>query len=123
MVGEFAKLLKNLIGQLVEIFGSASEDWDRKSYESVVGCLLMEDEIAVKEAVNQLVLEGKVLAIPPLYLASQKHPSFRVREYCWKAVGNLDSIHKINQLTAGRNIKDALDSLISEYGHFKDNYF
>lgn len=122
MFSDFAKLLKDLLKEVANGIGSAISDWDRKSYESVVNCLLLKDEIAVKEAVDHLVGEGKALAIPPIYLASRKHHSFTVRNYCWQALGKLDSHNRINRAVQDRTIEAALESLIEEYGHFKDDY-
>ncbi len=122
MVSDFAKLLKDLLVQVANGIGSTISDWDRKSYESVVNCLLLRDEIAVKEAVDHLVSEGKALAIPPVYLASQRHHSLTVRQYCWQALGKLDSHTRINRVVQGKDLHNDLESLIEEYGHFRDDY-
>ncbi len=122
MIGEFAGLLKDLLAAIVDGVGSSVSGWDQKSYESVVNCLLLKDEIAVKEAVDHLILEGKALAIPPIYLAPQRHPSLTVRRYCQQSLGRLDSSDRINKTIQGKDIHGALDALIGEYGHFKDDY-
>ncbi len=122
MIEDFANLLKNLLSEIISIVGSSTADWDKKSYESVVKCLMMEDDIAVREAVDQLVKEGKSIAIPPLYLTSQRHPNQLVRKHAWKEISQLESHTKINELIKGKDIETALETLIKEYGHFKDDY-
>ena len=122
MITDFAKMLKNLLGAIVKGMTSSSADWDRQSYESVVNLLVLRDEIAVKEAVDHLVGEGKRLAVPPIYLASQRHPSLTVRDYCWKSLEKLDSHANITRIVSGKDLHESLDVLIEEYGHFKDDY-
>ncbi len=122
MIGEFAGLLRDLLAAIVDGVGSSVSGWDQKSYESVVNCLLLKDEIAVKEAVDHLILEGKALAIPPIYLASQRHSSLTVRRYCQQSLSRLDSSDRIHKTIQGKDIHGALDALIEEYGHFKDDY-
>ncbi len=123
MIEDFAKLLKELLNTIIAGLTSTKDDWNQKSYEAVVKCLLFKDEIAVKEAVDHLLLEGKELAIPPLYLASQKHPRLSVRSYCLENLKKLDRYDKIDSLVRGRDINSALESLIEEYGHFKKDYY
>ena len=122
VINDFAKLLKDLMSEIITGFSSKVSNWDKKSYESVVNCLLLRDEIAVKEAVDHLVAEQKVLAIPPIYLSSQRHPSLIVRKYSWNELGKLDSHQHINQIIANKDLHSALDALIEEYGHFKEDY-
>jgi len=122
MLNDFAKMLKDLVGSIVKGMASSSEDWDRQSYESVVRLLVLKDEIAVKEGVDHLIKEGKLLAIPPIYLASQRHPNLTVRTYCWNSLQKLDSHANINRVIAGKDLEEGLSALIGEYGHFKDDY-
>ncbi len=120
MVNEFARLLKGFLSDIVNIIGSP--DWDRKSYESVVNCLLLNDSIAVKEAIDHLVDEGKLLAIPPIYLTSQRHPTLSVRNYSWQSLAKLESHQKISQIVQGKNLEESIHALIEEYGHYKTDY-
>lgn len=122
MINEFSKLLQEVLEAVVDTIGSRFSDWDRKSYISVVNLLKKRDELAVKDAVDQLVKEGKQFAIPPLYLTSQKHPSLAVREYCWKSLAKLDTHENINSVIQGKELKSAVYALIEKYGNYQVDY-
>lgn len=122
MINDFATLLQEVLEAVVKTIGSGFSDWDRKSYISVVNLLKKRDEIAVKEAVDQLVKEGKQFAIPPLYLTSQKHPSLAVREYCWKSLAKLDSYDNIQKHIQGKDLKASVHALIEVYGNYQIDY-
>ncbi len=118
----FEQQLKQLLTDVEAFLGNLSGNWDKQSYIQMVECLRYSDSIAVKEAMDGLVNEGNPLAIPPIYLASQKHPSRLVREYGSQAIKRLDKNNEVPGLVANKEVEVAVEALIDKFGHYATDY-
>jgi HEAT repeat protein len=119
MNGDFDKFFKNIVKKLSTGLEGILSYIDRKMFVSLVNCLKYDDEAAVKDALNQLIDEKNKLAIAPIYLASKKHPNFRIRELCNEALGKIDDKEKIEKIVDGKETKEAVEELIDEYGNYR----
>lgn len=119
MVESFEKLLKEVIENISKGVENILSYLDKKVFINLINCLKYEDEMAVNNALNQLIEEKNKLAIAPIYLASKRHPSFRVRKLCKDALSQIDNINKIEEITTGKDDREAIKKLIETYGHYR----
>lgn len=113
-------MLKDFIEIILEGLSKLGLDWDRKSYSALLNCLTLEDDLAVKTALDQLVLESKPFSIPPIYLCSRMHPNRLVRQHSLKALARL-GFQESQENLQGLSLKSAIENLIQKYGHFRDS--
>ncbi len=122
MAESFSNLIAEFISGMAKAIDGIFSDIEKQSYIELVNCLKKQDELAVKDAVEELIREGNRLAIPPLFLTAKKHPNFFIRDYCLKSIGRMESIEKINSITKDKDIKDAMETLIAEYGNYRMDF-
>lgn len=115
----FEKVFKDIVDKVSLNLENIISYFEKKSFISLINCLKYNDEMAVKDALNQLIDEGNKLAIAPIYLTSKKHPSFRVRNLCDEALGKLDDKQKIEKITQEKDLENAVEELIKVYGNYK----
>lgn len=120
MANTFEELINQILANVDSILNSLSLDFDKSSYIQLVECLKYQDSIAVKDAAEGLVQEGNPLAIPPLYLASQKHPSRLARQHCEAALQKLDTKKEVQDLVSNKEIEEAVKVLVDKYGRYND---
>jgi hypothetical protein len=92
---------------------------DHMLFSALISCLKSSDFEAVKVAVDQLVKEKRPVSIPPLYFVSKAHPIERIREKAKSGLSAFGEDKKIEELTAGKEVKDAVQALIEEYGNYR----
>ena len=92
---------------------------DHFLFNALIGNLKSNDYEAVKVAVDQVVKEKKPVSIPPLYFVAHAHPIDRIREKARSGLSAFDQDKKIAELTAGKEIKEAVAALIQEYGNYR----
>jgi uncharacterized pyridoxal phosphate-containing UPF0001 family protein len=88
-------------------------------FGALIGCLKSNDFEAVKVAVDQLVKEKRPVSIPPLYFVSKAHPIERIREMVKTGLSAFGEDKKIEELTAGKEIRESVETLIKEYGNYR----
>jgi hypothetical protein len=93
--------------------------FDQLIFNALIGCLKSNDFEAVKVAVDQLVKENRPVSIPPLYFVSKAHPVDRIREKARTGLSAFDQDKKIAELTEGKEIKEAVQALMQEYGNYR----
>ena len=116
---DFVGALKSVEEQVKASSSSIFTAIDRMSYGMMVNCLKAEDPMAVKNAIDQLVSEGRPVAIPPLYLVSVAHPNEWVRQQANAGLTKILPADDLNKITQGRDTKEAVAALIQKYGHFR----
>lgn len=119
MPESFDHLFKNVMDKVSSGLEGLLSFIDKKMFISLINCLKYDDEFAVKDALNQLIDEKNKLAIAPIYLASKRHPNYRVREMCKDALAKIDDAEKINEITKDKDDKDAVEELIDIYGNYR----
>ncbi len=92
---------------------------DKMLFQAVINGLKSEDFEAASISIDQLAKEKKTISIAPLYLVYKSHPNQRVRVKAGEALKAFGEDEKIRELTEGKEIKEAMKSLIEEFGNFK----
>ncbi len=85
----------------------------------LVDCLKSEDLEAVRISISQLEKEKNPLAIPPLYLVAEAHPSSFIRERAAQALKILDPNQTANKIANGKDYKEAVPELVKRFGNYK----
>ncbi|MBU6453680.1 MAG: hypothetical protein KGS72_18010 [Cyanobacteria bacterium REEB67] len=110
-------------GKVADLVNGAAKGvlnkFDQMLFNALVGCLKSDDYEAVKVAVDQLVKENRPVSIPPLYFVSKAHPNERAREKARVALSQFKQDEKIQELTAGKEVKDAVVALVKEFGNYR----
>ena len=92
---------------------------DQMTFNMLIDNLKSNDLQVLFDTIAQLEKEKKPMTIPPLYFVAKNHPVKNVRERASKALANIGDVNKIEKLTEGKSIEEAVKALINEYGHFK----
>ena len=116
---DFQSSLKLIDEHLRTAAASIMSAFDRMTYRMLIDTLKSEDPAAVKDAIDQLVKEKRMVAVAPLYLVSVAHPVPWVKEQAKKGLAKLVPAEKLNRLTDSQDIKGSVQKLIEEYGHYK----
>lgn len=114
-VSEFSKMTEMVGGAAKGVLNK----FDHMLFNALIGCLKSNDYEAVKVAVEQLVKEKRPVSIPPLYFVSKAHPIERIREVAAKGLGAFKQEAKIAELTEGKEVKEAVEALIKEFGNYR----
>jgi len=93
--------------------------FDHMLFNALIACLKSNDYEAVKVAIDQLVKENRPVSIPPLYFVAKAHPNPKAREKAEEAILAFKQDSKIAELTAGRDVKEAVTALMQEYGNYR----
>jgi hypothetical protein len=111
--------------KVADLVGGAAKGvmnkFDQLLFNALIGCLKSNDYEAVKTAIDQLVKENRPVSIPPLYFVSKAHPNDRAREKAQLALKAFDQDAKITEITAGKELKDAVAALVNEYGNYRQS--
>jgi len=99
--------------------GNILSFFEKKLFVSLINCLKYNDEMAIKNTLEQLVNEKNNLAIAPLYLASKQHPSLRIRKMCEEALYNIEDKENITNLIKDKDVKESVQLLIEKYGNYR----
>ena len=116
---DFGKQFHNM----AESLGNAAKGFmgklDHFTFKMLIDNLKSTDQAVVVDTISQLEREKRPISIAPLYLVSQQHPNMTVRSRANKALSEMTDPKKLEELTAGKSIEDAVKTLIQEYGHYK----
>lgn len=118
-VNDFLASLKMLEEQAKAGGKSVLSAFDRLTYGMLVDCLKSQDPNAVKEAIDGLARERRLVGVPPLYLVSVAHPNEWVREQAKAGLAKLVSPAELEKITQGKDTKVAVTALIEQYGHYR----
>jgi hypothetical protein len=118
-VSDFASEFNKMSGLVSGAAKGVLNKFDHMLFNALIGCLKSTDYEAVKVAVDQLVKENRPVSIPPLYFVSKAHPSERVREKARSGLSAFKQDTKIEELTAGKDVKEAVAALIEEFGNYR----
>jgi len=89
-------------------------------FNALVDCLKGNDYEAARIAIEQLVKEQKPVSIPPLYFVSQAHPNPRIKQKAAEGLRAFKQDKKIEELTTGKEIKEAVNALVQEFGNYQE---
>ena len=92
---------------------------DQMLFKALIACLKSDDVQAATIAIEQLAKEGKPLSVAPLYYVSKAHPSTTVQHKAEDALKSFKQGKKIAELTAGKDLEEAVKALIHEFGNYK----
>ncbi|MBS2006325.1 MAG: hypothetical protein JST01_04755 [Cyanobacteria bacterium SZAS TMP-1] len=113
---EFSKVTDMISGAAKGIFNKV----DHMLFNALIGCLKSNDYEAAKVAIDQMVKENKPVSIPPLYFVSREHPVLRIREEAARGLKAFKQDKRIEELTAGKEIKEAVRALVEEFGNYRE---
>jgi len=113
---EFSKVTDMVSGAAKGVLNK----FDHMLFNALIGCLKSDDYEAARVAIEQLVKEQKPVSIPPLYFVSKAHPNYRIKEEAAKGLKAFKQEAKIEELTAGKDIKEAVNALVQEFGNYRD---
>ena len=108
---------------LAELFGQAAKGTlakvDHWTFKLLVDQLKQNDYDVACEAINQLVKEKRLIAIPPLFFVAKMHPNPYVRIKADKALKEFNQDSVIADLSTGKPIPEATKILIDHYGNYQ----
>lgn len=116
---EFSKQFQSV----TDAIGNAAKNFmgklDHFTFKMLIDNLKSDDVQVVVDTIEQLETEKRPLSVAPLYFVSQNHPSKFVRDRATVALNSLADPVRIEQMTKGKSIEEAVKALIQEYGHYK----
>jgi hypothetical protein len=118
-MSDYQSKFQSISEMVAETAHSIKSKIDHFTFKMLVNGLKHEDFEAVNTTIEQLAKEKNPMAIPPLYFVYKQHPLGRVREKAWKAIELIGDQAEVEKLTAGKEIEEAVKSLIQHYGNFK----
>lgn len=93
---------------------------DQITFRMLIDCLKSPDYQVVVDTLAQLEKEGRPISIPPVYFLSTSHPDKRIRARAAQALANMGDTKEIENLTKGKEAKEAVGILIQKYGNFRN---
>lgn len=108
MTAELGSKTKGIMGKL-----------DQMTFNMLIDNLKSNDQQVVFDTIGQLEKEKRPISIAPMYFVWKNHPNKNIRERAAKALANMTDMNKIEKLTEGKQIEEAIKVLIEEFGHFK----
>lgn len=119
MAEDFGKQFHNM----AESLGNAAKGFmgklDHFTFKMLIDNLKSNDQQVVFDTIEQLEKEKRPISIAPLFLVAKNHPGANVRKRAEKALSEMTDAAKLEQITAGKSIEEAVKALIQEYGHYK----